>query len=534
MRTPAARTGAAPATVTEPTATQAGGEPAPTPPPGPDLGECALPADEHMAFTELPRTAQVGFKTDSTGGVQPVPNEALLITGDLNIVDVQMTIAYRIADIDGIARVADPTGCPDGATLRDAAQAALGEVVGGMSIDAALGDGLETIRAETALLLQDILDNYRTGIEIDGVQLISVTPPAQVMAAFEDVIQAREDRETAINEALAGSRERAARAQVDADEIVANARSSAPLLISQVEADANRFVTTLRAFDEEPNTGLRALHLESLEGVLPGVGPFLEAVGPSAFARGRPRLVGYVVPNTRGAPRTQLDDAPTRGTLLRVTAPPFTASTIELQLLQVDAYARYRVVDEALFASAYASGARAEGRLANLLVASLREVVATSTREEVIGADLSRGADGGLVVTPTGSRNDLHERLLASVRQAVSDFDGGAVEVVDARIRRVSFPTDIAESIYSRMRAEREVRASRLRAEGEELAREIVGEAEHGAEATLAEARRTANSIAAEARSVAVDILLTVLAGEPGLAHYEAALEAYRISGGSD
>ncbi len=128
-------------------------------------------------------------------GAAPVPEESLMITGDENIVDVQLLVQYDIKDPrDFLFKVVDPAG----ATMKDAAETALRQVVGSRAIDDVLTIEKEEVQAETKALLQNLLDTYETGIRIAEVKLQNVNPPAQVQDAFDDVVRAREDKEKII------------------------------------------------------------------------------------------------------------------------------------------------------------------------------------------------------------------------------------------------------------------------------------------------------------------------------------------------
>lgn len=100
-----------------------------------------------------------------------------------------------------MSNVADPEGCPDGRTLRAAAQAALSEVLGQRSFDDLLTGSKQGIASDIRDRLQEILDGYQTGIGIVNLILQSVQPPEEVEEAFVDVARAGQDRETVINQA---------------------------------------------------------------------------------------------------------------------------------------------------------------------------------------------------------------------------------------------------------------------------------------------------------------------------------------------
>ena len=123
------------------------------------------------------KTMELGFRSEPA---RDVSVEALMITGDLNIIDIQMVVQYRIVDLGKfLFQVGDPgdaerdprEGRPDGRTLKDATEAALRQVVGQRSIDDALTAGREAVQEDTKVLLQQLMDDYQSGIEILQVVL---------------------------------------------------------------------------------------------------------------------------------------------------------------------------------------------------------------------------------------------------------------------------------------------------------------------------------------------------------------------------
>ena len=234
------------------------------------------------SFTERIRTLELGFRSPESGGVTQVPAESLMVAGDLNVMDVQMTLQYRIEDLDDfVSNVADPEGCPDGRTLRSAAQAALSEVLGQRSFDDLLTESAG-IAADIRDRLQEILDDYQTGIGIANLTLQSVQPPSEVREAFLDVARARQDKETVINQALAYQYDLIPRTRAEGQMIVIDAEASREVGITQAEADVDRFVSIIRAYATEGVQGLRVLHLNSLDEILPGISAYILAVEDSS------------------------------------------------------------------------------------------------------------------------------------------------------------------------------------------------------------------------------------------------------------
>jgi membrane protease subunit HflK len=226
------------------------------------------------------RRMELGFRTDQTGNVTPFPTEALMISGDLNIVDVQMVVQYNIKSLnDFLFRVADPgeeargipTGKPDGRTLKDAAEAALRLVVGQRAVDDVLVRDREGVEESTRRRLQEILDSYNTGINIEAVQLQDVKPPEEVREAFDDVLRARQERDTRINQARAYEEDIIPRALGNAAQIREAAQAFRQARIARAQGEADQFVSVLTEYRNSRDVTRQRLYLEAMEQILPGI-----------------------------------------------------------------------------------------------------------------------------------------------------------------------------------------------------------------------------------------------------------------------
>ncbi len=228
-----------------------------------------------IVSVERINSIEVGFRaTEGSQIIQLVSDEARMITGDENLVDVQIVVQYRIRDAAAyLFNVKDPLGLPDGQTLRDAVQSALRQVVGQRLIDDVLTTEKEQVQIETQALLQQLLDSYGTGIQVVNVQLQDVQPPTegQVQDAFKDVISAREDRDRFINEAQAVQADIVPRARGQAARTIASAEAFKAEQIAQATGEAARFELRLSEYrGREEETKIR-LYLETMEGILPGL-----------------------------------------------------------------------------------------------------------------------------------------------------------------------------------------------------------------------------------------------------------------------
>ena len=222
------------------------------------------------------QSMELGFRSEgeigSGQGANAVASEARMITGDENLVDAQLVVQYRIRDAGAfLFNVKDPTGRPDGDTLRDATASALRQIVGQRVIDDVLTTGKDIVQVETQQLLQRLLDEYGTGIQVVNVQLQDVQPPDEVQAAFKDVISAREDRARFINEGSAYAEDIVPRARGEAERIVQSAEAFKVQRRLEATGNANRFLSRLREYREHPEATRIRLYLETMERILPGV-----------------------------------------------------------------------------------------------------------------------------------------------------------------------------------------------------------------------------------------------------------------------
>jgi len=205
------------------------------------------------------RRMELGFRSGADQGVADaaVPVEGLMISGDLNIVDVQMVVQYDIKDLVGyLFRVNDPgeaargiaPGNPEGRTLKDAAEAALRLVVGQRSIEDVLTEQRTAVESDTKTRLQDIMDRYEAGINIVSVQLLRTQAPEEVFESFEDVLRARQEQETLVNEALAYENNIIPRAEGDAERIKREAEAFAQARVSRARGESSRFISVLEQY----------------------------------------------------------------------------------------------------------------------------------------------------------------------------------------------------------------------------------------------------------------------------------------------
>ncbi|MBW2060231.1 MAG: FtsH protease activity modulator HflK [Deltaproteobacteria bacterium] len=224
------------------------------------------------------RRFEIGFRVVHPGPpprYRPVPVEALMLTGDENIVDIQFIVQYLIKHpTNFLFQVADPVK-----TIRDATEAAMREVVGQNKIDEVLTVGKFRIQQDTKKSLQKILDTYESGLEVVAVQLQKVQPPEQVIASFKDVASAREDQNRYINEAEGYANDIIPKAKGKAAEMVQQAEGYKESKIKRAQGDAARFLALLAEYRKAKEVTRKRLYLETMEEILAESGKFILSQG---------------------------------------------------------------------------------------------------------------------------------------------------------------------------------------------------------------------------------------------------------------
>jgi membrane protease subunit HflK len=191
-------------------------------------------------------------------------HQALMLTEDQNIVDVSLTVQYRIADpIDYVVNVRDPRE-----SLKQATESALRHVVGGSTMDDVIGQGREAMAGEVQDRLQQYLTAYGTGISVRSVNLQRGAPPREVEAAFDDVQKAREDEERFVNEANAYAEQVVPEARGDAQQILEQANAYRSQVVARAEGEADRFTALLAEYQGAERVTRDRLYIDALESVL--------------------------------------------------------------------------------------------------------------------------------------------------------------------------------------------------------------------------------------------------------------------------
>jgi len=222
--------------------------------------------------------------------------------------------------------------------------------------------------------------------------------------------------------------------------------------------------------------------------------------------------------------------------VLRVDAPTVAMPDREKQNLEIDAYARYRIVDQVQFRKTLTTELNARLRLGDIVVSTLRDRVALRDRFEIIGSEPLVGPLGNVIEDAEGlplyesreTRSEILNEVLVGVRRRVAEQEFG-VEILDVRIKRADFPDSVTPSIYTRMRAERNRIATRFRAEGEEEDLKIRAVANRNRDVILAEADRESSQIRGQGEAEAIRILAQALNQDPEFFSFRRSLQAYQV-----
>ncbi len=227
-----------------------------------------------------------------------IPTESLMLTGDENIIDIDFTVLWRINNArDFLFNVRNPED-----TVRAVAESAMREIIGRTDIQPALSEERGQIEQQTRQLIQGVLDEYGAGIEITEVQLQSVDPPRDVIDAFSEVLRARQDLETASNEARAYYNQKTQQAEGEAFGLVQDAIAYRAEIVALAEGDAQRFLSVLSSYSVAPDVTAQRLFIETLEDVLRDTNKIII----DGDAEGAQGVVPYLpLSELRPAPRTE-------------------------------------------------------------------------------------------------------------------------------------------------------------------------------------------------------------------------------------
>ncbi len=231
-----------------------------------------------LVATERVLKQEFGFRTQdtrqgerSTYSAAQFEDESLMLTGDLNMIDVEWVVQYRINDpIKFLYQMREPTR-----TLRDISESVMRRIVGNMLGSEVLTIGRVEIQQKAGEEIQEILDQYDAGIRVSTVEMQDVVPPPAVQPAFNEVNEARQERERMINEAQKRVNQEIPNAEGAALRTVAEAEGYATERVNRADGESIRFSAVLQEYQQAPTVTRSRLYLETLNEVLPRLGQLL-------------------------------------------------------------------------------------------------------------------------------------------------------------------------------------------------------------------------------------------------------------------
>ncbi|MEE8516999.1 MAG: FtsH protease activity modulator HflK [Alphaproteobacteria bacterium] len=210
----------------------------------------------------------IGFRSVGRRGgelaTRDVTEESLMLTGDENIVDINFTVFWLIKDAKMfLFNIRAPE-----LTIKMAAESAMREIIGKTPIQPILAEGRRKVEQDTEVLLQRVLDDYGSGIQITQLQLQKVDPPGPVVDSFRDVQRARADLERLRNEAEAYRNDIIPRARGEAAKLVQDAEAYKQEVVARSEGDAKRFLSVYNEYKMAKEVTTQRIYLETMEEIL--------------------------------------------------------------------------------------------------------------------------------------------------------------------------------------------------------------------------------------------------------------------------
>ena len=219
--------------------------------------------------TQVVLKQEFGFRTERPGittirAAQDFPSESIMLTGDLNIVDVEWIIQYRIVDtFNWLFKVQDKEK-----TIRDISQSVINQLVGDRAIFDVIGAERANIETQSQEHMNQLFDKYELGIRVTTVKLQNIVPPAgSVQEAFEDVNKAIQDRNRLINEGQEAYNQAIPRAKGQAEQLIQEAEGYAIERVNKAEGDIARFARVLTEYNRSPGVTRTRLYYEMFEEV---------------------------------------------------------------------------------------------------------------------------------------------------------------------------------------------------------------------------------------------------------------------------
>ena len=225
----------------------------------------------YIVPTKVIQTETFGFRTIKSGfqtqySEQKFADESTMLTGDLNIVDVEWIIQYRIVDPKAwLFNVYDKQK-----TIRDISQSVMNRLVGDRLILGVIGSDRQTIQDRAVIMMNEMFNHYGLGIQITQVQLQNIVPPAGVQDAFEDVNKAIQDMNRLINEGKEAYNAEIPKAKGQADQLVEIAQGYSAERVNKAKGDVARFDSVFAEYRKSPDITRKRIYFEMIDEILAG------------------------------------------------------------------------------------------------------------------------------------------------------------------------------------------------------------------------------------------------------------------------
>ena len=282
-----------------------------------------LPApiqDVELVDVSSVRTAEIGMR-----GTTDRLREALMLTDDENIVDVQFNVQYRIKPETGAKDYLFNTRAPD-ASVTQAAESAMREVVGRKAMDSVLFESKAEIAEAVRNSMQAMLDRYSTGIEVMSVAIQNAQPPQQVQAAFNDAVKAGQDRERQINLGEAYMNAVIPKAQGTASRLKEEAEGYKARVVETARGDADRFTSVYTEYAKAPQVTRDRIYVDAMRDIYQNVTKVYVDQKSGSNLLYLP--LDKIVASTQAAAKSEADSAvPTSSAAASSTSAPNTAGT---------------------------------------------------------------------------------------------------------------------------------------------------------------------------------------------------------------
>ncbi len=217
--------------------------------------------------TKIVHQAEFGFRTTDISGRRTkysksgYSSESLMLTGDLNVAEVEWVVQYQISDpFKYLFRTSDPIR-----NIRDVSESIMRRVVGDKMVTDVLTTGRVAIAGDAKVLMQEILDKYDLGILVKSIKLQDVNPPKRVQPSFNDVNAAKQEQEKMINQAEEAYNRVIPEAKGKAKKLISESEGYAQALINRAEGDAQKFNEVYTEYIKAPNVTKKRIFLETME-----------------------------------------------------------------------------------------------------------------------------------------------------------------------------------------------------------------------------------------------------------------------------